>query len=78
MICFRRATSGHGGPSQQQAFDLVKKAQSCTTVLALYDPSWPTTVSADASSFGLGAILLQTCEEVRCPVAFALRAMTPT
>ena len=66
------------GPSQQQAFDLVKKDLSSTPVLALYDPNRPITVSADASSFGLCAVLLQTSEGVRRPVAFALRAMTPT
>ena len=66
------------GPSQQQAFDLVKRDLSSTPVLALYDPKRPTTLSADTSSLGLGAVLLQTSEGVRRPVAFASRAMTPT
>lgn len=47
--------------------------------MAKYHPSFATTVSADASSFGLGAVLLQTQpSDERCPVAFPLRAMTGT
>ena len=64
---------------QQRAFAEVKKVISQSPVLALYDPSLETTVSADASSFGLGAVLLQKqADDERRPVAYASRAMTPT
>lgn len=66
------------GPSQQTAFDAVKAELSATPVLALYDPNRTTTVSADASSFGLGAVLLQRIDGTNRPVAYASRAMTPT
>ena len=66
------------GPSQRAAFDAVKEELSKTPVLALYDPDRPTTVSADASLFGLGAVLLQEIDGVNRPVAYASRAMTPT
>lgn len=47
--------------------------------MAKYHPAYATTVSADASSFGLGAVLLQTQPSgERRPVAFASRSMTDT
>ena len=48
------------------------------TVLTLYDPKAPCKVSADASSFGLGAVLLQFKEREWKPVAYASRSMTDT
>ena len=66
------------GPSQQRAFDLVKDELSKTPVLALYDQNRETTVSADASSYGLGAVLRQRTNGTLHPVAYASRAMTPT
>ena len=66
------------GPSQRTAFGAVKEELSKTPVLALYDPLRPPTVSENASSFGLGAVLLQAIDGVNRPVAYASRAMTPT
>ena len=67
------------GPAQQVAFQQLKADMASEQVLALYDPEKETMVSSDASSFGLGAVLMQKqpSGEMR-PVAYASRSMTET
>ena len=66
------------GPSQSTAFTRLKEELSRPTTLALYDPTAPTKISADASAYyGLGAVLLQRYESWK-PVAFASRSMSET
>ena len=62
------------GPIQQEAFKRLKADMASEQVLALYDPEKETTVPADASSFGLGAVLMQNqpSGDLR-PVAYASR-----
>ena len=62
---------------QEEAFTNIKTELTNPTVLALYNPQAETKISADASSHGLGAVLLQLGESWR-PVAYALRALTNT
>ena len=57
------------GPEQQKAFLLVKTKLS---KLFLYDPQRDHTISADVSSYGLGAVFQRDKSEYR-PVAFASR-----
>lgn len=45
-------------------------------VLALFDPSRPTKLSADASTDGLGAALLQLYDKSWCPVAYASQSLS--
>jgi hypothetical protein len=66
------------GPAQQGAFTRIKEELSKTTTLTLYNPAADMKVSADASSFGLGAVLLQKEESEWKPVAFASRTMSDT
>jgi len=66
------------GDAQDQAFSNVKAELMKPTVLALYDVKANLKVSADASSFGLGAVLLQKTNSSWQPVAFASRVMSDT
>ena len=67
------------GPAQQEAFQRLKADMASELVLALYDPEKETVISSDASSFGLGAVLMQKqpSGEMR-PVAYASRSMSET
>ena len=64
--------------AQSIAFQQVKDELSKPTTLALYDPDAPTKVSADASLYGLGAVLLQQSNDRWKPVSFASRSMSKT
>ena len=63
---------------QQQAFQRIKDILCSSEILALYDMDKPTVVTADASSHGLGAALLQRQEDNTLrPVCYASRSLAP-
>ena len=69
----------HWGQAQQQAFDRLKKEFSSEKVLALYNVEYEMILSADASSYGLRALLRQQQPDGTLrSIAYVLRALTET
>ena len=67
------------GHEQASSFQAVKEELSTASTLGRYNPSAETLVAADASSFGLGAVICQRQENGQSkPIAYASRAMTAT
>lgn len=65
--------------AQATAFEVIKDKLRSTPTLANYDPTLETRVSADASSYGLGAVLKQKhADDVWKLVAYISRALTDT
>lgn len=65
------------GPVQEKAFASVKKALIEAVTVIFYDAHKPITVSAVASSYGIGAVLLQEDDDRFKRVAFASRTLFP-
>ena len=66
------------GPAQAEAFSKLKQELISPHILTFYDQAADTIVSADASSHGLGAVLLQKVGSQWHPVAYASRSLTDT
>ncbi len=67
------------GEAQTEAFLYLKRTLSAAPVLAIYDKTKPLIVSCDASSYGLGAVLLQLDEHQNPrPVSYISRTLSPT
>ena len=66
------------GPAQDEAFKMAKAELTKPTILSLYDPGAETKLSSDASSYGLGAVLLQLHQGGWKPVVYASRSLSET
>ena len=66
------------GPEQDRAFAESKSELTRAVILAHYNPEAATKISADASSYGLGAVLLQRDGTHWHPIAYASRSMSET
>ena len=67
------------GHAQDDTMKQIKDALSSSEVLALYDPTRETILSANAFSYGLGAVLRQKQpnRDLR-PIVYVSRALTET
>ena len=73
-----KTSAWYWGPDQEQAFARIKRELSQLTVLTLYNPQAHTKVCSDASSYGVGTVLMQKSDSTWKPVAFASRTLTKT
>ena len=73
-VLLEKSTEWHWTERQAVAFQQLKTAITNSPTLKFFDPSKPTTISVDASSKGIGAVLLQD----QCPIAYASKSLTTT
>ena len=66
------------GPDQENAFLKIKQELSFNQILTWYDPNAETKISADASAYELGVVLLQKHEGQWKPVVYASRSLNET
>eukprot|EP00795_Rhopilema_esculentum_P016658 gene16658-8096_t len=66
-------------PEQDKAFNSIKQSLVPFPILALYDPNKEMKVNADASSYGIGGVVLQKQKDGSWkPISYVSRASTPT
>ena len=61
---------------QKEAFNSIKQLVPEAPVLGFYKPNKPITVAADASSYGIGTVILQEENGTQKPIAFASHTLS--
>lgn len=64
------------GADQETAFQKVKEILISAPVLDHYNANKPTKISADASSYGIGGVLMQKSKDHWKPIFYASRSLT--
>ena len=83
----RKGVSWQLGLAQKDAFETIKTSLIKSQTLAMFDPLKQTILSADASSYGLGAVIFQVHGGLgavifqvhgkeTCPIAYHSRSLT--
>ena len=63
----------------KKSFNWAKQAIASSKILVHYDPKLPIKVAADASAYGIGAVLSHILEDnTEHPVAFTSRTLSPS
>ena len=79
MAFVHRTQFGCIGQPSRSAFESIKEKLSSALALAIFDPSLETTLSANASFYGLGAVLTQRQANGKWkPIVCISHALTPT
>ena len=74
----RKGRSWEWDKAQQIVFEKAKRLLTSTQVLSHYDPAKPLTMSCDASSYGIAAVLSHRMPNGDDrPIAFASKTLTP-
>ena len=67
------------GERQNEAFNELKKCLISDPILALYNPDREIKINADASSYGIGGVVLQEQDDNEWkPISYISRALTDT
>ena len=77
-ILLRKDIAWTWGPTQEESFGRIKQMLTDAPVLSYYNSKRETVLSVDASSFGMGGVLLQKHEKIWKPVAYCSRTLTKT